>query len=125
VMRRFLTSVRYALSGIALAVRKERNMRIHLIATAVVVLLALWIGLRPVEWAVLLALFGLVIGLELVNTAVERVVDLVSPERKPLAKEAKDAAAGGVLAAALFAAAVGLILLGPPLWDKLRELFGA
>jgi len=124
-MRRFLTSVRYALSGIALAVRKERNMRIHLIATAVVVLLALWIGLRPVEWAVLLALFGLVIGLELVNTAVERVVDLVSPERKPLAKEAKDAAAGGVLAAALFAAAVGLILLGPPLWDKLRELFGA
>jgi diacylglycerol kinase len=124
-MRRFLTSVRYALSGIALAVRKERNMRIHLIAAAVVVLLALWIGLRPVEWAVLLALFGLVIGLELVNTAVERVVDLVSPERKPLAKEAKDAAAGGVLAAALFAAAVGLILLGPPLWDKLRELFGA
>jgi diacylglycerol kinase len=124
-MRRFLASVRYALSGIALAVRKERNMRIHLIATAVVVLLALWIGLRPVEWAVLLALFGLVIGLELVNTAVERVVDLVSPERKPLAKEAKDAAAGGVLAAALFAAAVGLILLGPPLWDKLRELFGA
>jgi diacylglycerol kinase len=124
-MRRFLTSVRYALSGIALAVRKERNMRIHLIATAIVVLLALWIGLRPVEWAVLLALFGLVIGLELVNTAVERVVDLVSPERKPLAKEAKDAAAGGVLAAALFAAAVGLILLGPPLWDKLRELFGA
>jgi len=82
-MRRFLASVRYALSGIALAVRKERNMRIHLIATAVVVLLALWIGLRPVEWAVLLALFGLVIGLELVNTAVERVVDLVSPERKP------------------------------------------
>jgi diacylglycerol kinase len=124
-MRRFLASVRYALSGIALAVRKERNMRIHLIATAIVVLLALWIGLRPVEWAVLLALFGLVIGLELVNTAVERVVDLVSPERKPLAKEAKDAAAGGVLAAALFAAAVGLILLGPPLWDKLRELFGA
>jgi len=123
-MRRFLASVRYALSGIALAVRKERNMRIHLIATAIVVLLALWIGLRPVEWAVLLALFGLVIGLELVNTAVERVVDLVSPERHPLAKAAKDAAAGGVLAAALFAIAAGLILLGPPLWDKLRELFG-
>jgi diacylglycerol kinase len=123
-MRRFLASLKYAAQGIALAVRKERNMRIHLVAAAVVSLLALWLGLRPVEWAVLLALFGLVIGLELVNTAVERVVDLVSPERKPLAKEAKDAAAGGVLAAAIFAAAVGLILLGPPLWDKLLELFG-
>jgi diacylglycerol kinase len=123
-MRRFLCSLKFAASGILLAVRRERNMRIHLIATAAVVLLALWLGLRPLEWAVLFALCGLVIGLELVNTAVERVVDLVSPERHPLAKAAKDAAAGGVLAAALFAIAAGLILLGPPLWDKLRELFG-
>jgi diacylglycerol kinase len=124
MMRRFLTSVKYALSGIAIAVRKERNMRIHLIATAAVVLLGLWLRLSPAKWAVLLGLCGVVIGLELVNTAVERVVDLVSPERQPLAKEAKDAAAGGVLAAALFAVAAGLVLLGPPLWDKLRDLFG-
>ena len=123
-MRRFLDSVKCAAAGIALAVRKERNMRIHLCATAVVALLALWLEVRPVEWAVLLALCGLVIGLELVNTAVERVVDLVSPKRQPLAKEAKDAAAGGVLAAAMFAAAAGLILLGPRLWDRLMELFG-
>jgi len=123
-MRRFLSSVKCAAIGIAMAVRKERNMRIHLVAASAVVLLALWLGLKPVEWAVLLALCGLVIGLELVNTAVERVVDLVSPDRHPLAKAAKDAAAGGVLAAAAFAAAVGMLLLGPPLWDKLRELFG-
>jgi len=123
-MRRFLESLKYAAAGIALAVRKERNMRIHLCAAAAVALLALWLGVGPLEWAVLLALCGLVIGLELVNTAVERVVDLASPEHRPLAKEAKDAAAGGVLAAALFAAAVGLILLGPPLWNRLRELIG-
>lgn len=123
-MRRFLCSLKFAAGGIALGVRRERNMRIHLIATAAVVLLAIWLDVRPVEWAVLLALCGLVIGLELVNTAVERVVDLVSPERHPLAKEAKDAAAGGVLAAAIFAALAGLIVLGPPLWHKLQELFG-
>jgi len=123
-MRRFLASLRFAASGIAQGVRNERNMRIHLIAAAAVVLLAIWLDIRPVEWAVLLALCGLVISLELVNTAVERVVDLVSPKRHPLAKAAKDAAAGGVLVAAMFAAAAGLIVLGPPLWHKLQELFG-
>lgn len=123
-MRRFRISVKYAWSGIVKAVREERNMRIHLAAASAVVLLGVWLGIGALEWALLIALFGLVIALELINTAVERVVDLVSPERHPLAKTAKDAAAGAVLTAALAAAACGLLLLGPPLLEALRKLIG-
>lgn len=69
------------------------------------------LGITPTEWCICLTLFGLVIALELVNTAIESVVDLVTTERKPLAKTAKDTAAGAVLVAAIMAAIVGLIIL--------------
>lgn len=69
------------------------------------------LGITSTEWCICLTLFGLVIALELVNTAIESVVDLVTTERKPLAKAAKDTAAGAVLVAAIMAAIVGLIIL--------------
>lgn len=71
------------------------------------------LGITPTEWCICLTLFGLVIALELVNTAIESVVDLVTTERKPLAKTAKDTAAGAVLVAAIMAAIVGLIIFVP------------
>ena len=71
------------------------------------------LGITPIEWCICLTLFGLVIALELVNTAIESVVDLVTTERKPLAKAAKDTAAGAVLVAAIMAAIVGLIIFVP------------
>lgn len=66
-----------------------------------------------VEWCMCLILFGLILSLELVNTAIEAVVDLVTEERKPLAKLAKDTAAGAVLVAAIMAAGVGILIFVP------------
>ena len=103
----------YAFEGIFNCIRNERNMKIH-IAVAALVVIAGWIlGLSITEWCICLGLFGLVMALELVNTAVEAVVDLVTTERHPLAKTAKDTAAGAVLIAAIMAAIVGLLIFVP------------
>ena len=85
-------------------------MQIHCVATVVVVLAGIWLGLSRTEWCICLILFGLILGLELVNTAVEAVVDLASEDYHPLAKKAKDTAAGAVLIAAIAAAVIGVII---------------
>lgn len=113
----FVQSFRHAIEGIVDAVRRERHMRFHLAAALAVVIVAAGLHLERVDWLWLLAAISGVWVAELFNTAIERVVDLVTAEVHPLAKAAKDTAAGAVLVAALFAAAVGLIILGPPLWD--------
>ena len=82
------------------------------------------LGITPTEWCICLTLFGLVIALELVNTAIESVVDLVTTERKPLAKTAKDTAAGAVLVAAIMAAIVGLIIFVPRIASLLLMIKG-
>ena len=103
----------YAFDGIFTCIRNERNMKIHCTAAVLVVIAGLILGLSVTEWCICLGLFGLVMALELVNTAVESVVDLVTEERKPLAKAAKDTAAGAVLIAAIMAAVIGLIIFVP------------
>lgn len=120
-MKSFVRSVGYAVSGIVEAFRTQRNMRIHGVAALLAIAAGMTVSLNAVEWCVILITIALVIGLELVNTALEHAVDLASPERRPLARSAKDAAAGAVLVAALMSVAIGLIILGPPLW---RLLFG-
>lgn len=106
----------HAIRGIAEAVRHERHMRIHATAATAVAAAGLWLRVGLADWLWLGAAATVVIAAELMNTAIERAVDLASPERHPLAKTAKDAAAGAVLVTALFAAFVGLAVLGPPLW---------
>lgn len=103
----------YAFEGIFTGIRKERNMKIHCTVTLLVVIAGFFFHISAVEWCICLTLFGLVMALELVNTAVEAVVDLVTEERKPLAKIAKDTAAGAVLIAAIMAAIAGLIIFLP------------
>lgn len=103
----------YAFQGIFTCIRKERNMKIHCMVAALVVIAGLILGISVTEWCICLGLFGMVMALELVNTAVEAVVDLVTEERHPLAKIAKDTAAGAVLIAAIMAAIVGLIIFVP------------
>lgn len=105
----------YAFEGIFHTVQKERNMQIHCCAAVLVVIFGLWLGLSREEWFVCLILFGMVMCLECVNTAVEAVVDLATMQRHPLAKKAKDAAAGAVLIAAVFAAIIGLWIFLPKL----------
>ncbi len=105
----------YAFQGIFRTIRDERNIKIHLFAMTMVILFGIRLKLSAQEWMVCLILFGLVISLELVNTALEACVDLVTNERRPLAKKAKDAAAGAVLFSAIMAAIIGLMIFLPKL----------
>ncbi len=97
----------YAFTGIWTCLKKERNIKIHSFATVCVVIAGILLHISYEEWLVCLVLFGLILSLELVNTAIEAVVDLVTQEKRPLAKVAKDCAAGAVLIAAIFAAVIG------------------
>ncbi len=111
----FLRSFVYAFQGIGYTLRTQRNMRVHLGLGVVAAGLGLWLGLNSTEWAVLLVIMALVYCLEMINTVAEAVVDLVTEEYHPLAKIAKDVAAGAVLVAAFFAVGVGVLLFGPRL----------
>lgn len=106
----------YAFAGIGNTILHERNMQIHCTVTILVVIFGFLLHISLVEWFFCIVLFALVMSLELVNTALEAVVDLVTQERKPLAKKAKDAAAGAVLMSAIMAAIIGGIIFFPKLW---------
>jgi diacylglycerol kinase len=110
-----LQSFRYAFAGLWQALHTQRNARIHLLATVAVTAMGLWLRLDAVRWAVLVLTISLVFFAEMVNTVVEAIVDLVTPEYHPLAKVAKDVSAGAVLVTAMAAVVVGLLILGPPL----------
>ena len=107
----------YAFEGIWAVISKERNMQIHCCAMVLVIAAGLFFKISLTKWCLCFILFGLVMALEMVNTAVESVVDLVTEERKPLAKLAKDAAAGAVLIAAIMAAVTGSLIFIPELMD--------
>ena len=115
---RFLRSFYFAFAGLAYLFRTQRNARVHLIVGTAACGLAAWLGITRVEWAVLIFTIALVLILEGLNTAVEAAIDLASPQVHPLAKAAKDLAAGMVLIAAMASVAMGLLILGPPLWRK-------
>lgn len=108
--RPFTNSLADALRGIVQATRRERNLRVHLLIAALVVVLAVAMRFAPLELAVLSLTIGLVITAELINTAIEAAIDLAAPERHSLAQLGKDAAAGAVLCAAAVSVAVGGLL---------------
>lgn len=108
-----LRSFGYAWKGIRCCVGKEQNLSFHLIATVLVVIAGWQLGITRTEWAILLLCIGMVIAAELFNTAIEKLVDLVSPGRHPLAGQVKDIAAGAVLVCAATAAIIGLIIFVP------------
>lgn len=118
-MRRLLNSFRFAFAGIGYLVRTQPNMRIHLAIAAMVVVLGLWLGLPARDWAVIVLAAGLVLSTEALNTALEAAVDLAGPEQHPLARVAKDVGAGAVTLAAITSVLVGLLILGPPLWERM------
>ena len=109
----------FAFAGLAYLFRTQRNARIHAGLGTAACALAFWLRISRVEWAVLIFTVALVLILEGLNTAVEAAIDLASPKVHPLAKAAKDLAAGMVLIAAIASVAVGLLILGPPLWRRL------
>jgi diacylglycerol kinase len=107
--RKFL----YAFRGIGKALREELSFRVMAGCFALVIAAGLLLNVTALEWAVLLLCCGAVLAAELINTAIERAVDIAAPEKHPLAEAAKDIAAGAVLVMSLFAAAVGLIIFLP------------
>jgi diacylglycerol kinase len=114
-------SFRFAFAGIAYLFRTQRNARIHAVVAVLVCVLAAWLRVTRVEWAILVLSIACVLILEGLNTALEAAVDLASPEIHPLAKIAKDVTAGMVLIAAIASVIVGLVILGPPLWARMMH----
>ncbi|WP_028595862.1 diacylglycerol kinase family protein [Paenibacillus assamensis] len=101
-----------AIDGIKYAYATQRNMRVHLFASIIVILLGILLGVNTSEWLWLLLSITVVIAAELINTAIEAVVDMVMPDQHPLAKIAKDTAAGAVLVTAAFAVITGVTIFG-------------
>jgi diacylglycerol kinase len=118
-----LRSFRCAFAGWWFVIRTQRNAWIHAVASALVVMLAFWLRLSARDWAVIVLAIGMVWTSEFLNTALEAVVDLASPQAHHLAKVGKDVGAAAVLIAAVSSALIGFLIMGPPLWQRLRELF--
>lgn len=117
----FLASVRCALKGIAFA-SKERNFRIDIVFAIVTIALGLLCQISAIEWLIVIVCFGLVLGGEAFNSALEAIVDLASPDYHALAGKAKDCAAGAVLLFAVASFVIGCIIFIPKL---LALIFGA
>ena len=112
-----------AWNGFVVCFKEERNIKIHCFAAVMVLIIGNILHISVTEWLICFLLFGLIMGMELVNTAVESVVDLVTDEWKPLAKRAKDCAAGAVLISSIWAAATGGTIFFPKLYHFIVELF--
>lgn len=119
VLKRIARSFGYAGEGIAAVSRTQPNFWIHIAVATLALALAVLLQLGPLHLAVIFAMIGLVLAMEALNTAVEALGDAVTTEYALPIKRAKDAAAGGVLLAAMASVAVGLVILGPPLLARL------
>src|SRR5262245_6723137 len=118
-----ILSFRHAFRGWGHVLKTQQNAWIHSLVTTVVIALGLWVNLQPRDWAVLVLTIAMVFTAEFINTAIEAVVDLASPVHHPLAKTGKDVGAAAVLVASLAAVLIGLLILGPPLWMKVSQIF--
>ena len=116
-------SFRYAFGGWWYVIRTQRNAWIHAVVSISVIGIALWLGLNRYDWALITIAIAMVWTAEFINTALEAIVDLASPEQHGLARISKDVGASAVLIAAGSAAIIGLIILGPPLWERLSLIF--
>lgn len=112
-IKRFINSFHYSWDGIKYAFKYEQSMFIHVLVTLLVVICGIVLKFDFQEWLLCIVLIGLVIATELINTAIEAVVDLACPEIHPLAKTAKDTAAAAVLVFAITAVLCGLFLFVP------------
>jgi diacylglycerol kinase len=123
ISRSRIASFRYALAGCLYVLRYQKNIRIQALGTFVVFVIGLWLGLSAESWAILVLTVTINWMAEFTNSAIEAVVNLASPEHHPMARVAKDVAAGTSLLTACASAIVGLLLLGPPLLSKVALLF--
>ena len=113
--KNLLTSFKYAFQGILPAFKQERNLKIHTCFVLLVIIAGIWLKISYIEWLICILLFGVVLAAELINTAIETTVDLVTQEIQPLAKQAKDIAAAAVLVLAITSSIIGLMIFLPKL----------
>lgn len=118
-----MDSFKYALEGLFVMFKEERNARIHLIMAIGSIVGGVYFNLSLTEWIFLVFAIGLVIALELINTAIENLADFVSPERNEKIKKVKDLAAGAVLVGAIGAFIIGLIIFLPKLLNIYEIIF--
>ena len=112
----FFKSFKYAIQGILSALKVERNMKIHIFAMIIVIICGIIFKINKIEWFICFILFAGVISTELINTAIENTVDLITQEKNPKAKIAKDIAAGAVLIWAIFATIIGGMIFIPKMF---------
>ena len=112
-MKKLLKSFKYAFEGIFTGIKEEQNIKIHIAIMILVIIFGIMLKISKAEWIICIILFGLVISMELINTAIENTVDLITKEKNEQAKRAKDIAAGGVLICALFSAFIGICIFLP------------
>ena len=112
-LKKLIKSFKYATNGIISAIKTEQNIRVHLLIMEFVILFGLLFKISVFEWIIILICFMVVISSELFNTALEKCVDLASPNKNEIAKLAKDISAGAVLITAIFAAIIGIIIFLP------------
>ena len=109
-MRKFFTGFVYAFRGIRVAFAEQRNLKVQLAVSLITIAAGFYYHVTNVEWLALVIIISLVISLEMINSSLESLVDLVTSERKPLAGKVKDIAAGAVLIAAVFSVVVGFLI---------------
>ena len=112
-----LKSFYYAFQGIKVNILTERNLAIHFLVMLLVIVCGFVFKISVTEWLICILLFGFVITLELMNTAIETAIDICMPEINPKAKLAKDTSAGAVLVVAIVAVVIGIIIFGPKILD--------
>lgn len=121
--RALFSSFKDAFSGIKFTFKNERNFRIHTVVTILVVTAGFVLKITLLEWTSILLCIGLVIAMELVNTAIEQTVDLIVGESfHELARNAKDAAAGAVVISACMSVIIGLIIFFPYVWELFKKV---
>lgn len=115
----FNESLGHALDGIEYTINHERNFKIELFFAIVVTIMSFILKVSIIEWGILVLVISMVLALEMINTAIERCVDLVTKEYKELAKNAKDIAAGAVLVMSMFSVVIGIIIFLPKIMNLL------
>ena len=114
--KKLLNSFKYAIEGFVSSFKTERNMKIHILAMVLVIFLGIYLNLNVIEWCFISIAIVLVVGAELFNTAIETIVDMISPEKNPKAKLAKDISAAAVLILSIGSAVVGVIIFLPKIF---------
>lgn len=109
-------SFKYAFAGLLAALKEEPNLKFHFLAGVIVILISYALKISKADWIIIIFLIGLVISVELTNTAIEAVVDAFTDKEHPGAKLAKDISAGAVLVAAATSAIIGIIIFLPYIW---------